>query len=240
MKRMTLLIIVLVAGLNLTGCMMGPYGQSIDKHDFYSTVQMPVTLELWDRMTNEIIWQLDVPVNKKAVVQLEHATTTTMSQTPATNPTSIKWSIYEPGSLSIRLKNQMELDGNPVLLKYVIRDTPEAVATGMPIIVSEPVVDAAPAVADIPAVKSPATDIPVARSPATTPAPKAVLTVPAVKPITTIRKPVTTESSQASTAQPVTTSKASQSKSIQKDKKITSKAPKKKMKLRTRKLYHRR
>ncbi len=133
MKLIATSLTTLVIMLASIGCSKAPYGMSIDKHDFYSTPLSPVTLELWDKVNDEKIWQLDIPVNKKAVVQLGHDFQKTMLHASRTNAKVIKWSIFEPGSFSVRLKNKMELSRNPVVLKYVIRDSPEAIATGLPL-----------------------------------------------------------------------------------------------------------
>jgi len=108
-----------------TGCVHFPYGQSLNRHNFVSTPQMPVTLQLLDTMTGETVWELEVPINKMAVVDLDHDARWTAAQTPHMPATEIRWGIFEPSQRVGMLNEKKPLSGNPVLLKYVIRERGE-------------------------------------------------------------------------------------------------------------------
>ena len=103
------------------GCVHFPYGQSLDRHNFVSTPLQPVTLTLLDTYTGQTVWTLDVPVNKTAVIDLDHPAHWTADQTPHTPATKIRWGIFDTGTTLGMLKEKQYLSGNPVLLKWSIR-----------------------------------------------------------------------------------------------------------------------
>jgi hypothetical protein len=118
-------IVALVALVSIVGCTRFPYGMSLDKHEFLSTPELPLTITLVDTVADQEVWRVDVPVNKKLVVDLEHAEDWRPGLTPASPAYKVSWQIMEPGAFSSILARSQELSGNPVLLKMVVRDSPE-------------------------------------------------------------------------------------------------------------------
>lgn len=125
MKTMRLMGLMIVGGLLSGGCTHFPTGSSLDKHMYVSTPEMPLSLKLLDTSTGEVVWSLDVPIYKKAVIDLDHDDKWTPAQTPHIPATEIKWGIFEPDSRFGQLENSQKLSGNPVLLKVSIREAEE-------------------------------------------------------------------------------------------------------------------
>jgi len=117
----TLAALGLVA-VAIAGCSTRfPYGTSWDRHNFLSTPHQPVTLTLVDTVTGDELWKLNVPVNKMAVVDLEHKDDWTPGQTPAMPAHQIKWGVMDPGEALGSLPHTQQLNGNPVKLKMTLR-----------------------------------------------------------------------------------------------------------------------
>lgn len=130
MKRFALTIaptIALAVALTATtGCQTKfPYMASYDRHNFVSTPHHPVSVELLDTVTDEIVWRLDVPVYKKAVVDLEHTSDWNETQQGSLPAYRVSWKVMNIGDNVNVLDQKQNLAGNPVLLRYVIRDAPE-------------------------------------------------------------------------------------------------------------------
>jgi hypothetical protein len=86
-------VTVLVA---CTGCVHSPYGMSLDRHNYTSTPHMPLTLTLVDTMSGETVWELDVPIYKKAVLD-----STTMTTGPPRRPRRFAPTRFAGASLSL-------------------------------------------------------------------------------------------------------------------------------------------
>ncbi|MBI1367599.1 MAG: hypothetical protein GC162_02980 [Planctomycetes bacterium] len=135
MKRLMIAMFAVLLALS-AGCSTNfPYGTSWDRHNFVSTPNMPLSLSLVDTVTGQTVWTLDIPVNQQAVVDLEHNQDWVAAQSPATPAHEVRWKVMSLGTLADNVDNHQKLNGNPVLLKVMIRDktgaptTPTAAAT---------------------------------------------------------------------------------------------------------------
>lgn len=132
----TVVAAVAVAGLvALTGCAANvnfPYWASLDKHNFVSTPNMPLTLTLVNSNTGQTVWSLDVPVGKMAVVDFDGDARWTPAQTPGMPADKIQWDLFDPGDRIGTLDYEKELDGGPVVLKVSVRSTEVEPGPGEP------------------------------------------------------------------------------------------------------------
>ncbi len=113
--------------ITATGCSKGgPYGMSWDRHEFQSSVTLPKTIIIRDTTAGEDLIRIDIPVRKKLVIDFEHQHTWITTQTGAHPAESVSWQLIDPSDwqpIVGKLKHRMELSGNNVIIKQVIRDT---------------------------------------------------------------------------------------------------------------------
>ncbi len=130
-------IITLFLTISLTGCNgpgAFPLGQSLDQHHFVSRPHLPMTIELKDTVTGEIVWKLDIPVDKEGIVRLDRERIGGNHFTGGSPATAIQWGIYDIGSgVTDDWQFTQELNGNPVMLNMVIRDAPESPPAETPV-----------------------------------------------------------------------------------------------------------
>jgi len=127
---------MVMASVLLSGCggggglwtMNWPYGASWDRHNFLSTPHRPLTILLEDTVTKDVVWKLDIPVNKMAVVDFEHEVDWTPGLQPAMPAYVVYWSIVDPGAKVGTMDHEQKLNGNPVLMRMVIRKPGEDAA----------------------------------------------------------------------------------------------------------------
>ncbi len=128
----TIGLITLAALLIVTGCARShsakfPYGRSIDRHNFMSTPDMPLSVSIKDTISGEELLRVDVPVYKQLILDFEHKHDWTPAQTPGLPAEYVTWQVVDAGRLLVggvdgKLKNRMDLRGNPVIVKVDIRD----------------------------------------------------------------------------------------------------------------------
>ena len=123
-KRYTIGLVLAGALLN-AGCVHFPYGHSDDKHNFTSTPLMPLTVSLVDTITGDTVWKMDVPINKKLVIDLDHSQQWTSAQTVHMPATKVRWNVFDPDERLGLLTHDQELTGNPIVMKVTIREKGE-------------------------------------------------------------------------------------------------------------------
>jgi len=133
MKRIAGILTVLALAATLTGCWTTrwPYGMSLDRHNFISTPSMPLTVVLRDTVTKEDLLRLEVPVGQELVIDLEHEADRTPALTRALPAESVSWEFFDVNRkipVAGQLKHEMDLPGNNVLLKVVVREPVSAEA----------------------------------------------------------------------------------------------------------------
>ena len=64
-RALTLMLVVTMF-LSAMGC------SASDKHVFVSTVYQPTTLTLLDTYQNQSVWEMDIPVNHKLVLDFDN------------------------------------------------------------------------------------------------------------------------------------------------------------------------
>lgn len=80
-------LIALVAALSV-GC-------SRDRHEFYSTPELPTSVALTDPRTREVVWSKDIPVGHRMVVDLDREGESELTGVKANLPaTRVKWKLY--------------------------------------------------------------------------------------------------------------------------------------------------
>jgi len=125
MKRTIGLTGLLCLLIVVTGCISSrfPYMGSYDRHNFVSTTDMPLTVTLRDTVTGEDLINVDVPVGRMLVIDLEHKEDWTASQGNAMVAEKVAWEVLDVGTIMPGfLANKMQLPGNAVMLKVTVRD----------------------------------------------------------------------------------------------------------------------
>lgn len=128
---MLLAVVLLTGGCARSYSAKFPYGRSIDRHNFVSTPDLPLTVTLKDTITGEELLRVDVPVYKQLIIDLEHKKDWNATLTPALPAETCTWDVVDAGrniaaQWDGKLKNRMNLPGNPVILKVDIRETESA------------------------------------------------------------------------------------------------------------------
>lgn len=116
---------VIVFASLCAGCVHFPYGQSHDKHNFTSTPHMPLSVAVVDTISGETVWKMDVPINKKLVIDFDHKQQWTSDQGVHMPATRVRWQVFDPDEKLGLLWNDQELTGNPVVMKVSIREKGE-------------------------------------------------------------------------------------------------------------------
>lgn len=106
--------------------LMGPLvACSQDKHVFMSTSDLPTTVALYDTAADRTIWVKDIPVSYKLVLDFDRKGEMPGFVAPARPATSMQWELYAPDRWAAVESEEMELPGNPVLIKVSYRPIPE-------------------------------------------------------------------------------------------------------------------
>ncbi len=103
---------------SLTGC-------SFDKHVFESTVDLPTSVALVDPLRNKTLWQMDIPVEHKLVLDFDRPFEIEpiwSNQKPATQMT---WRLYNVREVRPKYWKSMKLPGEPFVMRVSYRPSPE-------------------------------------------------------------------------------------------------------------------
>lgn len=128
MKLSHLLALLLLSAVVLpAGCVNAPYGMSLDRHNFGSTVQNPRRVTLIDSTNGETVWSMDVPVGQTLVMDFEQPATWTQSEFTGAQPADrVTWGLFETGETFGSLDEEVPLpSGNPVYLRVEERELEE-------------------------------------------------------------------------------------------------------------------
>ncbi len=120
-------ILALTLTLSALGC------AAKDKHVFVSTVSQPTSLALLDTYSNETVWELDIPVNHKLVLDFEGTAGGKSSEGVA--PSWVNCKLYRADDLptdtgrarrgSLVSKERIDITGKKVLMQVSHRPAPE-------------------------------------------------------------------------------------------------------------------
>ena len=114
MKRFHQIVLLCIV-LASVGCSTRDhYGWSGNRHNFHSTIANPLTLRLKDIDKGVDVWQLDIPVNHKAVVDFDREEGRTHR---------VSWAVLSPDTNWAGLPDSLELDGSRLMLHVVRRDS---------------------------------------------------------------------------------------------------------------------
>ena len=150
MKRQVILLLgVFAVTMLVLGCKgRVPFGYSFDRHEFLSTYDRPMTIVLERRSDGQELWRKDIPVGQRLVMEFgresddtrEGVTMGLESHMPAD---WVTWELVDdPNSwMDNELANRVELDGEPIRMRMVIRQTKETMtaANVMPAVQGDPV-----------------------------------------------------------------------------------------------------
>ncbi len=125
--RALTLILALTLTLSALGC------AAKDKHVFVSTVNQPTTIALLDTYKSEAVWEMDIPVNHKLVLDFEG--TTDGQSSDGVSPSWVNWELFRADDLPTDTgrarkgtpvgSDRVDLTGCNVLMKVTYRPAPE-------------------------------------------------------------------------------------------------------------------
>lgn len=125
--RALMLLLAVTMALSSVGC------SSNDKHTFVSTALKPATLTLMDSNQNQSVWEMDIPVNHKLVLDFENS----IEQTDATGrtPSWVNWKLYRADDQptdtgrdrkgALVRSDRVDLTGTRVRMLLTYRPSPE-------------------------------------------------------------------------------------------------------------------
>lgn len=120
-----------IAALSLLG-LLCLAGCSNDRHVFYSTPDQPTTVVLADSITGRTLWEKEVPVQRKLVLDLDReGDVEIMKVDPRKPATKMRWKLYDMRSNDKLEDHEQELPGTPIVMRVKLRapempDPPEA------------------------------------------------------------------------------------------------------------------
>ena len=108
-------------------------GCSNDKHVFVSTVNQPTTVILLDTYKSQAVWEMDIPVNHKLVLDFDGTEAGTSSEGVA--PNWVNWKLYRADDLptntgrarkgTLVSSDRVDLTGAKILMQASYRPSPE-------------------------------------------------------------------------------------------------------------------
>lgn len=116
-------IALLCAGLLALGGCQGnfPTGQSLNRHMYQSTVEMPINLRLIEANTQNELWLLEVPVGTKAAVELGPNSYNLPTLSGSMPAKEIRWALMKPDDMFAEWQVR-SLPGTPVRLLMELRE----------------------------------------------------------------------------------------------------------------------
>ncbi len=127
LKRTMTCLLALTLTLSSLGC------AAKDKHVFVSTVNQPTTVILLDTYKSEAVWEMDIPVNHKLVLDFEG--TASKSSSEGVAPSWVNWKLYRADDLPTDTgrsrkgskidSGRVDLTGAKILMQASYRPSPE-------------------------------------------------------------------------------------------------------------------
>ena len=112
-------VVVLGLALVMTAC-------SQDRDVHYSTVYLPITIEVFDPGTATVIWKMDVPVQHKLIMDFNRTDDIEFAGVDPDKPaTSFRWSLIRTRGGKRVDHGRVQLQGVPVLKRISYRPAPE-------------------------------------------------------------------------------------------------------------------
>ena len=112
-------LVLLAAGL------FAAAGCSQDRHVFRSTVDLPTSVAVVDAMRDATLWQMDVPVQHKLVLDFDHRPELEPIITNTRPATRLAWRMYADGKVMPVKSDRLRLPGTPILVTVSYRPSPE-------------------------------------------------------------------------------------------------------------------
>lgn len=100
---------------------------SVDQYVFYSRVDRPATVTLYDPLGDKPLWTKDIPVGSHLQIDLNRRDENELASINTEKAaTKMSWWLYGPDSDTEPVEsNEMPLSGTPVVLKVTYRPSPE-------------------------------------------------------------------------------------------------------------------
>lgn len=116
LERTAPVLTLLAVSLAITAC------ASFDRHKYYSSVDLPLTVAVRDSFSREALWQMDVPVHHTLKLDFDRGGEIEAIRVSGKPATSLKWSVSGP---TYNKKGSAPLPGTPVYIDQTHRPAPE-------------------------------------------------------------------------------------------------------------------
>ena len=116
--RFATIFLALTVITTLAGC-------SQDKHTFESTVYRPTSLALIDTAGETTLWQMDIPVEHKLVVDFDRMPEVEPIWANMRPATKMSWRLYNVREPRPKQWDSMKLPGTPIKMRVTYRPAPE-------------------------------------------------------------------------------------------------------------------
>ncbi len=106
----------------LTLCLAITACASFDRHKYYSSVDLPLTVAVRDSFTKEALWQMDVPVHHTLKLDFDRAGEIEAMKVSGKPATSLRWEVSGP---TYNKNGSAPLPGTPIYIDQKHRPAPE-------------------------------------------------------------------------------------------------------------------
>ena len=107
------------------GCLLSACSSSADRNVYHSTPWSPKTIMVRDTLSHKIIWEKDIPVNHRLVLDFDRPgdyPPFRISHDPAKE---MIWSLTQDGTKKLVEQGRFQLQGVSILISMKIRESPE-------------------------------------------------------------------------------------------------------------------
>ena len=117
-------------------------GCSMDKYEFISSIDKPMSIALVDHHRDKTLWEIDIPVDHKLVLDFDRPFEFEPIRANMEAATKMSWRLYNlrPAlgrNLPIKWQTK-DLPGTPFMIKMSLRPAPEFPPDDRPIATSQP------------------------------------------------------------------------------------------------------
>ncbi len=112
----SLATLVLVSAL--TAC-------SQDVHRFYSSIDRPTNVALYDPMTDKPLWEKQIPVGQTLELNFDRRNEREWQKVSLKPATEFSWKLFKDGNTKPVASDRLALPEIPVIMKVTYRPSPE-------------------------------------------------------------------------------------------------------------------
>ncbi len=100
---------------------------SNDQHVFYSSVDRPTNITIYDPLADKPLWIKEIPVGQRLELDFDRGDEKELEKVELQPATALTWSLFDNESTASDpiVSEQVALPGTPVLIKVNYRPSPE-------------------------------------------------------------------------------------------------------------------